>query len=411
MSKRLRPTSALAFILLALIGAAATTWAVVAFDMPAGDALRLAVISGGSALLTGLVGMVLLYALRRRAIGAQLTVLALASVASVGVGAMAAAEAMFISRHDLAALVVILLTSATVGILVALILGHWVSVAGRSLEEAARRIGSGDLQAPVASPSTGELAALAREMEAMARRLDEARARERALEASRRELTAWVSHDLRTPLAGIRAMAEALEDGVVDDPETTARYYRTLRIEAERLAHLVDELFELSVIQAGALRLQLEHVSLGDLVSDAISAAVPSARMRGVQVEGQLKGTGPELELSPPEVARVLRNLLDNAIQHTPSDGSVWVETGMDGAEAYFSVSDQCGGIPEAVLARVFDLAFRGEPARSPGADGGAGLGLAIARGIVEAHHGEITVRNEGLGCRFTVRLPLSQSV
>lgn len=409
MSWRPRRIGAPVVVFLTFIGAAATTWAAVAFNMPAADALRLAAIAGGSALLTGLLGMVLLHALRRRAIGVQLMVLALASVASVGVGAMAAADAMFISRHDLDALVVILLTSATVGTVVALVLGHRVSVAGRSLEEAARRIGGGDLVAPVAAPPTGEFAALAREMEAMARRLDEARARERALEASRRELTAWVSHDLRTPLAGIRAMAEALEDGVVEDRETVDRYYRTLRIESERLAHLVDELFELSVIQAGALRLQLERVSLGDLVSDAISAAVPSAKTRGVQVEGQLKGTGPELELSPPEVARVLRNLLDNAIQHTPSDGSVWVEAGMDGAEAYVSVSDQCGGIPEAVMARVFDLAFRGEPARSPGADGGAGLGLAIARGIVEAHHGQITVRNEGPGCRFTVRLPLSQ--
>ena len=409
MSSSLRRVSAMGFVILGILGAAATIVASVAFDMPAGDALRLAGIAGGSALMTGLIGMAVLYGLRRRAIWVQLTVVTLAAVASVGVGAIAAAEAMFISRHDLAALVVILVTSATVGSLVALILGRWVSAASRTLEEAARRIGGGDLEAPVAAPRTGEFAALAREIEAMAHRLDQARARERALEASRRELTAWVSHDLRTPLAGIRAMAEALEDGVVDDPETVDHYYRTLRIEAERLTHLVDELFELSVIHAGALRLQLERVSLGDLVSDAISAAVPSARTRGVRVEGQLKGDEPELELSPSEVARVLRNLLDNAIQHTPSDGSVWVETGVDGTEAYVAVSDECGGIPEAVLARVFDLAFRGEPARSPGANGGAGLGLAIARGIVEAHHGDITVRNEGPGCRFTVRLPLSQ--
>jgi signal transduction histidine kinase len=108
-------------------------------------------------------------------------------------------------------------------------------------------------------------------------------------------------------------------------------------------------------------------------------------------------------------VARVLRNLLDNAIQHTPTDGAVWVEAGVDDAAAYVTVGDQCGGIPDRVVARVFDLAFRGEPARTPGANGGAGLGLAIARGIVEAHHGEITVRNEGDGCAFTVRLPLFQ--
>ncbi|HEY3208171.1 MAG TPA: HAMP domain-containing sensor histidine kinase [Actinomycetota bacterium] len=398
-----------ALVIVGALGAVATTATSIAFNMPAGEALELAAIAGGSAVLVGVGGTILLYALRRRPLGIQLTVVALASVAAVGAGAMAAAQAMFISRHDLHTLLVILLAAGTIGGLVALVLGRRVSAAGRSLGEAARRIGDGDLGATVTEPPTGEFAALARELDSMARRLDEARKKERALEASRRELTAWVSHDLRTPLAGIRAMAEALEDGVVEDPETVGRYYRTLRIESERLAHLVDELFELSVINAGALRLQMERVSLGDLVSDAISAAVPSARARGVRLKGQLKGAGPELELSPSKVARVLRNLLDNAIQHTPSDGAVWVEAGLDGAEAYVSVADECGGIPEPVLGRVFDLAFRGEPARTPGSDGGAGLGLAIARGIVEAHRGVISVRNHGPGCQFTVRLPLSQ--
>ena len=397
-------------IIVGVLGVAALTATSIAFNMPAGEALRLAGIAGGSALLVGVGGTIVLYSLRRWALGIQLTVVALASVAAVGAGAMAAAEAMFISRHDLHTLLVILLAAGTVGGMVALLLGSRVSEAGRSLGDAARRIGGGDLGATVAEPPTGEFAALARELDAMARRLDEARAKERALEASRRELTAWVSHDLRTPLAGIRAMAEALEDGVVEDPETAERYYRTLRIETERLAHLVDELFELSVINAGALRLQMERVALGDLVSDAISAAIPSARARGVRVEGQLRGMGPELELSPSKVARVLRNLLDNAIQHTPSDGSVWVEAGLDGGEAYVSVSDECGGIPEPILGRVFDLAFRREAARTPGRDGDhAGLGLAIARGIVEAHQGVISVRNDGRGCRFTLRLPLSQ--
>jgi signal transduction histidine kinase len=218
-----------------------------------------------------------------------------------------------------------------------------------------------------------------------------------------------VSHDLRTPLAGIRAMAEALEDRVVDDPENVARYHRTLRIEADRLARLVDELFELSVIHAGSLRLEMERVSLGDLVSDALAARSPTARARGIHLQGKLNGTALELELSPAEVARVLRNLLENAVRHTPSDGSVFVEAGVEDGGAYVSVTDQCGGISADDLDRVFDLAFRGEAARTPGENGGAGLGLAIARGIVEAHRGEISVRNEGAGCRFTVRLPLSQ--
>jgi signal transduction histidine kinase len=317
---------------------------------------------------------------------------------------------MFIEGHDAVAMLVILFAAGTVGAVVALVLGQRVEASRRALGEAARRIGSGAPPAPVRGATTGEFASLARDLEDMSRRLDEARERERAAEASRRELTAWVSHDLRTPLAGIRAMAEALEDGVVSSPDTVVRYHHTLRRETERLAHLVDELFELSVINAGALRLHRERVSLWDLVSDAVAAASPTGTARGIHIEGQLRDLPPELELSPPEVIRVLRNLLENAIRHTPSDGTVWVETGMDEGDAYVSVADGCGGIPESDLPRVFDPAFRGERARTPEAIVHGGLGLAIARGIVEAHHGDISVRNEGPGCRFTVRLPVTPS-
>lgn len=396
-------------LLIGFAGALGITLASVALGMPAREALTLAGIAGAAVLLSGAAGAAILYSLRRRSIAVQVTVVALGSVAAVGVGAMAAARAMFISAHDLDALLVILLAAATIGALVAMALGHRVSAASRSLEQAVRRIGHGDLKSVVAEPPTGEFAALARELDEMSRRLDEALARERALDASRRELTAWVSHDLRTPLAGIRAMAEALEDGVVDDPDTVARYHRTLRIETDRLARLVDELFELSVINAGALNLHLVNVSLGDLVSDAISASSAAAEARGVRLRGQLSGMAPEIELSPSEVARVVRNLLENAIRHTPSDGSVWIEAGVENGGAYVAVADECGGIPSGDLERVFDPAFRGEAARTPGQDGGAGLGLAIAKGIVEAHHGDITVRNEGPGCRFTIRLPLTQ--
>jgi signal transduction histidine kinase len=405
------------FGLIALVGAASIAAAAASLGMPAIEALTLAGIAGLAALLTGAAGAGLLFALRRRSIGLQVTAVALSSVATVGVGAMAAAQAMFLSAHDLDALLVILLAAGATGALVAKALGHRVTAASRSLERAVRRIGQTDLGTDARqaegsdrfAPDTSEFAGLAHELDEMSRRLDEAQARERAVDASRRELTAWVSHDLRTPLAGIRAIAEALEDGVVDDPETVARYHRTLRIETDRLARLVDELFELSVIHAGALRLQMERVSLGDLVSDALAASAATARARGVRLQGQLNNSAPELDLAPTEVARVLRNLLENAIRHTPSDGSVWVQAGVEDGDAYVSVADQCGGIPPSDLDRVFDLAFRGEAARTPGEHGGAGLGLAIARGIVEAHHGEITVCNEGPGCRFTVRLPLSQ--
>jgi signal transduction histidine kinase len=252
------------------------------------------------------------------------------------------------------------------------------------------------------------LAALAGELQLTSTRLAEAQEQASALERSRRELVAWVSHDLRTPLAGIRAMVEALEDGVVDDPETVARYHRTIRQEADRLAGLVNDLFELSRIQAGSLALRYEAVPLDEFVADAISGPAVAARAKGIEVRSQVRTSMPStVELSTPEMARVVRNLLDNAIRHTPPGGTIIVDVGIDEGEtaAVVSVLDGCGGIPEIDLDRVFEMAFRGDTARTPGE--GGGLGLAVARGLVEAHQGDITVHNEGPGCRFVVRLPL----
>jgi signal transduction histidine kinase len=250
------------------------------------------------------------------------------------------------------------------------------------------------------------LAALAAELQQTSARLAEAQGQAASLERSRRELVAWVSHDLRTPLAGIRAMVEALEDGVVDDAETVARYHRTMRREADRLAGLVNDLFELSRIQSGALSLTYEAVPLEELVADAVSGAAVAAAAKGIEVRSLVRQPS-IVELSSPEMARVVRNLLDNAIRHTAPGGTVTVDAGLDesATAAVVSVLDACGGIPERDLALVFDLAYRGDAARTPG-DGGGGLGLAVARGLVEAHHGEITVQNEGPGCRFVVRLP-----
>ena len=375
---------------------------------PPADAVQLVAIAVVGAAVAGAGGAVVLHAVRDRSTRAQAAVVALTTVAATATGATAAANAMFFSTHDYRALLVILVSAGTVGVLSALVLGDRLVAATRSLGDAVQRIGDG-ATAPGPPPSSGpeELAALGRQLDDMAARLDAARRRERALEASRRELVAWVSHDLRTPLAGVRAMVEALEDGVVDDPATVARYHRTMRREVDRLAGLVDDLFELSRIESGTLDLHLERASLTDLVSDALAGAAPVADAKGVRLGGALDGPAPELVVAVPDVLRVLRNLLDNAIRHTPSAGRVWLEAGVQDGHAVVCVSDSCGGIPAGELDRVFDLAFRGDAARSPEHHGGAGLGLAIARGIVEAHRGDIAVANDNGGCRFTVRLPL----
>ena len=197
-------------------------------------------------------------------------------------------------------------------------------------------------------------------------RLAEARSRERALEASRRELVAWVSHDLRTPLAGLRAMAEALEDQVVIDPREVSQYHTQIRREVDRLTVMIDDLFELSRIHAGALRLSRRMVGLEDLVAEVVASAEPVARAKGVRLTGAAV-RGMPVFVDTAEMGRALRNLVTNAIRHTPSDGVVDVLAEVQSGMACVSVSDACGGIPPADLPRVFDVAFRGESARTPG--------------------------------------------
>jgi signal transduction histidine kinase len=407
---------ALGGVTAAALGVAAIVAA--AAGMSGGEtALLLAWAVLGSALAAA-AAIGLLRRLRPSTLVVQTAVAALAPVLAVGVGVVGASAAMFISAHDLHALFVVLVGAGAVGIVTALSLGSRVAAASSSLGDLARRIGddgagggsAGAVPGPAIVRGPGELASLAAQLEAALARLAESRAQAAAVEKSRRELVAWVSHDLRTPLAGIRAMVEALEDGLVDDPATVARYYLTMRRETDRLAGLVDDLFELSRISAGALRLRPEPIPLDELVSDALAGVSPAAESKGIDLRGRVEPPPPVADVSIPEMSRVVRNLLDNAIRHTPPGGSVRVEAGLDegGGSAFVSVFDGCGGIPAAELARVFELAYRGDAARTPG-DGGAGLGLAVARGLVEAHHGQIRAENDGHGCRFTILLPLAR--
>ncbi len=200
-------------------------------------------------------------------------------------------------------------------------------------------------------------------------------------------------------------MTEALEDGLAEDP---VRYYAQMRHQVDRMVGMVDDLFELSRIHAGVLQLTLQPVTLGDLVSENLAAADPVARERRVRLGGEVE-EGLEVVADPGELSRAISNLLMNAIRHTPVDGTVWVEGRAVPEGVEVSVLDTCGGLSAEDAARVFDVGWQGSPARSPdsGPVGhGAGLGLAIVRGIVEAHSGEVAVGNTAGGCRFRMLLP-----
>ncbi|MDO3700820.1 HAMP domain-containing sensor histidine kinase [Micromonospora sp. C28SCA-DRY-2] len=325
-----------------------------------------------AALCVGAAGALALRLLRGRSITVHIVVLLAVTVTAVVAGVAVVAEAMFLSAHDLEVVLITVAAAAAVSLAVG-----WL---------------------------------FARRLAAAAVWADQARARERRIEQGRRDLVAWVSHDLRTPLAGLRAMAEALEDRVVHNPETVAEYHRRIRVETDRMTRLVDDLFELSRINAGALRLSLSAVPLGDVVSDALAGAAPLAAARRIRLVAAETGW-PTVLASEPELARVVGNLLLNALRYTPEDGTVRIDGGRDADAAWLAVADTCGGIPEEDLPRVFDVAFRGEPARTPRPGNGhpagsGGLGLAIVRGLIEAHGGRVDVQNLTDGCRFVVRLP-----
>ena len=264
---------------------------------------------------------------------------------------------------------------------------------------------------------TPEVEAVRRELHMTATALAETREREQSLERARRELVSWVSHDLRTPLAGLRAMAEALEDGVADNPEM---YYKQIGSSVERLNQMVEDLFDLSRIQAGVVSRDVTNVSLDDLVADCVASLEPLATAQEVALVGSVTAVT-AISGNAHELNRALTNLVANAIRHTRTQGNVNVRVGLTRAEpmpgmpfrghgplAEVIVSDECGGIPDDHLERLFDVGFRGEAARTPRTinSAGAGLGLAITRGIVEAHSGTVDVRNARGGCQFRVLLP-----
>ncbi|MBN9130698.1 MAG: HAMP domain-containing histidine kinase [Paenarthrobacter ureafaciens] len=369
------------------------------------------------ALVIGAFTLFLLRLLRRASVLAQICLVVVGTVAVLVAGMVSAFNAMVISARDLEIIWYILAMASVVAVVLSLMLGVGVSRNASRLVEAARRIGRGETLeagdgAERAAPAmTSELARLAQELEASSRSLAESRHREAAVEAARRELVSWISHDLRTPLAGIRAMTEALEDGMAAD---VPGYYRKIIGQTEQMTAMVNDLLELSKIQAGSLRLRAEALDLYDLVSDALSDLAPLAAGRGVTLDG-----GGDRECMAvadgPSLARALRNVLHNAVIYTGSGTDVHVSVGREDGYAVVAVQDQCGGIPEEDIPHLFETGWqrdpsRGAPAGLQGTYSGAGIGLSMVAGIVKAHGGTVQVENVDGGCRFALALPAGES-
>lgn len=317
-----------------------------------------------------------------------------------------AARQMFASAHDLQLATILLVFAGGI----AMALGYFFSEAltGRitQLAHAAGEIAQGRLHTRAPVNGRDEMAELARTFNVMAAQLEASARKQRELDLLRRDLIAWVSHDLQTPLASIRAIVEALADGVVDDPATMQRYLQTAQRDIRSLSVLIDDLFQMAQLDAGGLQLDRAPGSLADVISDTLERFSELAARQGVALAGDITAGLDPIVMDTQRISRVLANLVGNAVRHTPRGGQVRVSAQRQGNSIRVEVRDTGEGILPDDLPHVFERFYRGEKSRSR-ATGGAGLGLAIAKGIVEAHGGQIDVTSTpGQGTRFFFTLP-----
>lgn len=316
------------------------------------------------------------------------------------------AQMMFASEHDLLLASVLLVFAGGMAMMLGYFLSSTITERIHQLKSAAQRLAEGDLKTRVAVSGRDEVASLAVTFNRMAEQLQAADKKQRELESLRRDLIAWVSHDLQTPLTSMRAILEALSDGVVEDPETVQRYLHTAQRDVRSLSSLIDDLFQMAQLDAGGFPLNQADASLSDLVSDTLESFTQLAKGQEITLEGNVDADVDPVNMDTQAIGRVLNNLIGNALRHTPPYGRVSVWVRRTGRQAEVTVSDTGEGIRAEDLPHVFERFYRGEKSRSR-TTGGAGLGLAIARGIVQAHGGEINVESEiGRGTHFTFYIP-----
>ena len=411
--------SRLAIFVIGIVAALALTVALVFAVMrpPLNDMLQLAVsfaITGAASGVLGYISHRLGWWRRSRSLTQTLTIGYGIAAALTLLNVWLTARLMFINEHDLTLAGLLLLFATGICLSFGYFLSGSITQTLIDLVRAARQVGEGDFSVRVRAVGQDESAQLAQAFNAMTERLAWAEEDSRALDAARRDLVAWASHDLRTPLTSLRAMIDALTDRVVTDSDTVARYMAQCQTEIGRMNAIIDDLFELAQLDTGHLFLKLEQASLGDLISDTLEGFGLRARDRGVSLTGNVEAGIDPVCLAPEKIGRVLQNLVENALRHTPTGGTIHLHACRHNGSVVVSVRDTGEGISAKDLPRVFERFYRGERSRSregysgdSGPSAGAGLGLAIARGLVEAHGGKIWAESEpGKGATLSFSLP-----
>lgn len=353
------------------------------------------------------IALILLRWARGSSMLVQMLVLASVAAVSMAASVLLISVEMYISPHDLSVLVWVIGTSLLFSLLAAWLVARLTRARLVRISEAVRRVGEGDVV--TAEPhGLREFDDLSAELADVSERLHAARQELEQLDSARRRFFAWISHDLRTPLTAVRALSEAIEDGASAHPE---RYAGEVRAQIDTMSRMVDDLFELSKLTSGAVRLRTQQVELLDVVSDAVADVRLAAEQRGVTIVERGVG-GHVLWADPHQLGRVVVNLLTNAVRHAPRDSEILVTaTELDEQRLVLGILDHGSGVATSDLDRMFEVGWREDAARPTTADdpvaSGAGLGLAIARGLARAHGGDVYAEHTGEGFRMNVLMPV----
>ena len=327
-----------------------------------------------------------------------------AAIATALAATFIAAEAMWLSGSERNLMLAVLLGAFGLAVIVARLMTSKLIDDLDQLSGAAQQVASGDLSARSGVERRDEVGSVAGAFDDMVARLEMSERRRTAEEAERRLLIASVGHDLRTPIAAIKAATEAIADGGAPDPQ---RYLASIQRDVDHLGRLTEDLFMVAQLDAGRFEAGRDLIDVLEIADEAAEALLPAAAASGVDivfdvpergVDGRVRGTAHDL-------ARVIRNLLDNAVRHAPSE--VRVELSDDGEHVYVKVLDDGPGFPQDFVSRAMEPFARADESRDR-ARGGAGLGLAIAKGLLDAHGGELTIE-PGPGGNVTMSVPLAK--
>ena len=410
---RLTRHPALIFLSLLVIPIAGTLFSeLVMFDLPGNEVQQLVAFM----IITGISSSFLSYALYRLGVlewfhslrWAIWMVIALL-VLMIFLNVWVIARFTFIQMHYLALTSLLLVFAGLSALSIGFFASKTMTDRLSKLSDATSALARQDFSVRLDISGNDEIAQLADTFNQMAQKLGEVEAQKAELEQTRRDLTAWVSHDLRTPLASLAVMIEALQDGVVSDEATVQRYLAGSRAEIEHLTALIDDLFALAQLDVGHLNLNWQSASIRDLISDTLGSMHRQARQSDITLHGEVEDDVDVIQMAPDKIQRVLSNLVDNAIKYSASGESVTLRAWQAESDICIAIHNSGAYIPKNVLPRLFESFYRGEGSRAQAQDGarGTGLGLAIARGFIEAHGGRIwATSSQDQGTTFSFTLP-----